>query len=243
MTTDTSRSAVEATAKELRERGTEINPVNVADMLDALLVRAENAEAERDDARVGEKFWREHCDEVCENSRDGNAALTEIDECWLATGMMTNRALLSLSEQISALQCEHESDLTAARATIAMEINRRELAEEDLEAAHMVFDDYKAPRTDDGGTLSIAGRLRATIARLTRERDDAVKAEREACANVYDNFFDWVGKQISEAAYQAEEHKKGEAAWATLANSMFDGTLASYRDAIRARTNTKEPTT
>ena len=83
----------------------------------------------------------------------------------------------------------------------------------------------------------------AEIARLTRERDDAVKAEREACANVYDNFFDWVGKQISEAAYQAEEHKKGEAAWATLANSMFDGTLASYRDAIRERANTKEPTT
>ena len=119
MTTNPTRTAVEATAKELRERGTEINPVNVADMLDALLVRAENAEAERDDARVGEKFWREHCDEVCENSRDGNAALTEIDECWLATGMMTNRALLSLSEQISALQCEHESELAAARETIA----------------------------------------------------------------------------------------------------------------------------
>ena len=139
-----------------------------AKLLAALLARAESAEAERDEARVGEKFWREHCDKVCENSRDGNAALTEIDECWLATGMMTNRALLSLSEQISALQCEHESDLTAARATIAMEINRRELAEEDLEAAHMVFDDYKAPRTDDGGTLSIAGRLRATIARASK---------------------------------------------------------------------------
>ena len=235
MTTDTTRSAVEAMAKELRERGTEINPVNVADMLDALLVRAENAEAERDDARVGEKFWREHCDEVCENSRDGNAALTEIDECWLATGMMTNRALLSLSEQISALQCEHESELAAARETIAAVTKQREDADHDADLA----------RSQLGSVAMDNADLRATIARLTRERDDAVKAEREACANVYDNFFDWVGKQISEAAYQAEEHKKGEAAWATLANSMFDGTLASYRDAIRARarTNPKEPTT
>ena len=46
MTTDTTRSAVEAMAKELRERGTEINPVNVADMLDALLARVESAVGE-----------------------------------------------------------------------------------------------------------------------------------------------------------------------------------------------------
>ena len=55
MTTDTTRTVVEATAKELRERGTEINPVNVADMLLALLARAESAEAERDEARVQSK--------------------------------------------------------------------------------------------------------------------------------------------------------------------------------------------
>ena len=136
MTTDTTRTVVEATAKELRERGTEINPVNVADMLLALLARAESAEAERDEARVQSK-------------RAGEIGLAKWKE-----GI--DRAATARAE------------LAAARATIAMEINRRELAEEDLEAAHMVFDDYKAPRTDDGGTLSIAGRLRATIARASK---------------------------------------------------------------------------
>ena len=137
-----------------------------AKLLAALLARAESAEAERDDARVGEKFWREHCDEVCENSRDGNAALTEIDECWLATGMMTNRALLSLSEQISALQCEHESDLAAARETIAAVTKQREDADHDADLA----------RSQLGSVAMDNADLRATIARLTAD----VQAAREA---------------------------------------------------------------
>ena len=77
-------------------------------------------------------------------------------------------AVESAISRLTKERDEARAELAAARATIAMEINRRELAEEDLEAAHMVFDDYKAPRTDDGGTLSIAGRLRATIARASK---------------------------------------------------------------------------
>ena len=161
MTTHPTRSAVEAMAKELRETTMSQSIIgcagccdnerdNAADMLLALLARAENAEAERDEARVQSK-------------RAGEIGLAKWKE-----GI--DRAATARAE------------LAAARATIAMEINRRELAEEDLEAAHMVFDDYKAPRTDDGGTLSIAGRLRATIARLTREKAEAMEAEREACA-------------------------------------------------------------
>ena len=219
MTTDTTRSAVEAMAKELRERGTEINPVNVADMLDALLVRAENAEAERDDARVGEKFWREHCDEVCENSRDGNAALTEIDECWLATGMMTNRALLSLSEQISALQCEHESELAAARETIAAVTKQREDADHDADLA----------RSQLGSVAMDNADLRATIARLTAEVQAARKTTTfiETADGVYavsigTPRFCLLAKDYASAKERANEAREF---------------------AARARTNPKEPTT
>ena len=121
-----------------------------------------------------------------------------------------------------------ESDLAAARATIAMEINRRELAEEDLEAAHMVFDDYKAPRIDDGGTLSIAGRLRATIARLTREKAEAMEAEREACALI-----------AAEASFGIDI-----LVWVNSTKQGITAHVArAIARAIRARANTKEPTT
>ena len=126
-----------------------------------------------------------------------------------------------------------ESDLAAARETIAAK---------DAEIAKL-REAAKSGLRFVGASDDALLEANATIARLTRERDESVKAEREACAKVYDEFFDWVSKQISRATYLAEAHKKGKAAWATLANSMFDGTLASYRDAIRARTNTKEPTT
>ena len=152
---DTSPESVNAMAALLRVRQSDTCD-KAADMLDALVERCERAERESFDAKDELKLDHESFDRDGAPTHDGDM-------------------LLGLYGRHSAVADQLRSDIAAARATIAMEINRRELTEEELEAAHMVFDDYKAPRIDDGGTLSIAGRLRATIARLTREKAEAVE--------------------------------------------------------------------
>lgn len=41
-----------------------------------------------------------------------------------------------------------------------MEINRRELAEEDIWCVHKYLDDLEIPRGNDDGTFSIVGRIK-----------------------------------------------------------------------------------
>ena len=230
-----------------------------AKLLAALLTRAESAEAERDEARrdatrlsaavyVPGRWQCKKCGfglmQMMLRASDGAIGVRDDpgEYCpndgsplWRVTEREAGNELVDRAQEYLKRAVDAESDLAAARETIAAK---------DAEIAKL-REAAKSGLRFVGASDDALLEANATIARLTRERDESVKAEREACAKVYDEFFDWVSKQISRATYLAEAHKKGKAAWATLANSMFDGTLASYRDAIRARAraNAKEPTT
>ena len=55
-----------------------------------------------------------------------------------------------------------------------------------------------------------------------------VTAERDLLRKQYDELFAWISKHVSEAAYNCEELGQGANAWNTLADSMFNGTMASF---------------
>lgn len=74
--------------------------------------------------------------------------------------------------------------------------------------------------------------LHVIIANLLADYE-AEKARADEAVKVAKELSEWIGKTISRAAYEQEE-LGNEKAWEPLADAMFNGFLASYRDEIDA---------
>ena len=149
----TDRATVEAMADSYKGSGS-----GVADLLLALLARAESAEAERDEARRAVKI-------VQNAARVIGAAKSAIIRNLEKPRREEREAVATLNSERDAnsiLTGENDrlrSDLTAARETIAAVTKQREDADHDADLA----------RSQLGSVAMDNADLRATIARLTAE--------------------------------------------------------------------------
>ena len=92
--------------------------------------------------------------------------------------------------------------------------------------------------TDDVDTAArvIAGMVDETQQARAIEAygDQRAREALERAAEKYDEFHKWVCEQISTAAYNAEELEQGLVGWQPFADTMFNGTMASWESAILA---------
>lgn len=164
MTTNPTRSAVEATATGMAVAPSEdasamiavmrmedvlphFGRTQIADMMDALLARAESAEAERD---AGDVVWK------------SSVALLEAQDARIKTSEHKAQCALDSHEgqvrNTLAFKAERDqlrAELTAARETIAAVTKQREDADHDADLA----------RSQLGSVAMDNADLRATIAR------------------------------------------------------------------------------
>jgi hypothetical protein len=67
---------------------------------------------------------------------------------------------------------------------------------------------------------------------MIEERNEALWAAKEACLALFEaaKMVELFSGLISKACYEAEELEQGAAAWLPVSDTMYDGTMASYKD-------------